>query len=139
MPFVRLWDHGFQGSTGKWYIENSLTTLGKEDPVGVVNKQLWNTGNPEDKKTAQKQKRRLHYISNIYVVKDSANPFFKSKSADLASVREACNGPLTKHGIAVVQAPSVNGAMLHESGGGCSPTSQFHSAASSPSSWPLSQ
>ena len=74
MPFVRLWDHGFQGPTGKWYIENSLTTLGLEDPVGELNKRLWNSGNDDDKKQAQKQKRRLHYISNIYVIKDSANP-----------------------------------------------------------------
>jgi len=74
MPFVRLWDHGFQGPTGKWYIENSLTTLGLEDPVGELNKRLWNSGNDEDKKQAQKQKRRLHYISNVYIIKDSANP-----------------------------------------------------------------
>lgn len=73
MPFVRLWDHGFQGPGG-WYIENSLTTLGQDDPVGEINKKLWNSGNEADKKEAQKQKRRLHYISNVYVVKDSGNP-----------------------------------------------------------------
>ena len=73
VPFVRLWDHGFQGPGG-WYIENSLTTLGQEDPVSEVNKKLWNSGNEADKKEAQKQKRRLHYISNIYVVKDAGNP-----------------------------------------------------------------
>lgn len=75
MPFVRLWDHGFKGpNTGKWYIENSLTTIGQPDPVSEMNTKLWNSGNDEDKKTAQVQKRRLHYISNIYVVKDSAKP-----------------------------------------------------------------
>jgi hypothetical protein len=73
MPFIRLWDHGFQGPGG-WYIENSLTTLGQPDPVSELNTKLWNSGNEADKKEAQKQKRRLHYISNIYVVKDSANP-----------------------------------------------------------------
>lgn len=73
MPFVRLWDHGFQGPGG-WYIENSLTTLGQDDPVGEINKKLWNSGNEADKKEAQKQKRRLHYISNVYVIKDSGNP-----------------------------------------------------------------
>ena len=55
MPFVRLWDHGFQGPGG-WYIENSLTTLGQDDPVGEINKKLWNSGNEADKKEAQKQK-----------------------------------------------------------------------------------
>jgi hypothetical protein len=73
MPFIRLWDHGFQGPGG-WYIENSLTTLSQPDPVSELNTKLWNTGNEADKKEAQKQKRRLHYISNIYVIKDSANP-----------------------------------------------------------------
>lgn len=73
MPFVRLWDHGFQGPGG-WYIENSLTTLGQDDPVGEINKKLWNSGNETDKKEAQKQKRRLHYISNVFVIKDSGNP-----------------------------------------------------------------
>lgn len=73
MPFVRLWDHGFQGPGG-WYIENSLSTLGQDDPVGEINKKLWNSGNEADKKEAQKQKRRLHYISNVYVIKDPGNP-----------------------------------------------------------------
>lgn len=74
MPFVRLWDHGFQGPTGLWYIENSLTTLGKDDPVSEFNSKLWNSGVDADKEQARKQKRRLKYVSNIYVVKDSGNP-----------------------------------------------------------------
>lgn len=74
MPFVRLWDHGFQGPTGLWYIENSLTTIGKDDPVSEFNSKLWNSGVEADKEQARKQKRRLKYVSNIYVVKDSGNP-----------------------------------------------------------------
>ena len=74
MPFVRIWDHGFQGPTGLWYIENSLTTLGNDDPVSEFNSKLWNTGIDADKEQARKQKRRLKDVSNIYVVKDSANP-----------------------------------------------------------------
>lgn len=74
MPFVRVWDHGFQGPTGLWYIENSLTTIGQDDPVSEYNGKLWNSGNEEDKEIARKQKRRLKYYSNIYVVKDPANP-----------------------------------------------------------------
>ena len=73
MPFVRIWDHGFQGPGG-WYIEKSLTTLGEKDPVSEYNTQLWNTGREEDKNTARQQKRRLSFYSNIYVVKDPNNP-----------------------------------------------------------------
>ena len=74
MPFVRIWDHGFQGPTGLWYIENSLTTINQDDPVSEFNSKLWNSGIDSDKEIARKQKRRLKYVSNIYVVKDSANP-----------------------------------------------------------------
>lgn len=73
MPFVRIWDHGFQGPGG-WYIEKSLTTLGQDDPLGKYNSQLWNSGVDADKEQARKQKRRLKYHSNILVIKDSANP-----------------------------------------------------------------
>jgi hypothetical protein len=74
MPFVRIWDHGFQGPTGLWYIENSLTTLNQDDPVSEFNSKLWNSGIDSDKEQARKQKRRLKYVANILVVKDSANP-----------------------------------------------------------------
>lgn len=74
IPFVRIWDHGFQGPTGKWYIENSLSSIGEKDPVGELNSKLWNSGLESDKEIARKQKRRLSYYSNIYVVKDPAHP-----------------------------------------------------------------
>lgn len=73
VPFVRIWDHGFQGPGG-WYIENSLTTLGQKDPVSEYNSMLWNSGIESNKDKARKQKRRLSFISNIYVVKDPSNP-----------------------------------------------------------------
>ena len=73
LPFVKLYSHAFQGSGG-WYIENSLTTLGQKDPVSEYNKQLCNNGTDSGKDTARKQKRKLTYTSNIYVVKDPANP-----------------------------------------------------------------
>lgn len=73
LPFVRMFDHGFQGPGG-WYIENSLTTLGHNDPVSEYNSKLWNSGIESNKDIARKQKRRLHYISNIYVVSDPGNP-----------------------------------------------------------------
>jgi hypothetical protein len=74
LPWVRIWNHGFQGPTGKWYIENSLTTLGKADPVSELNTELWNSGIEANKDLVRKQKRRLTYIANIYVVKDPAHP-----------------------------------------------------------------
>lgn len=76
MPFVQIWDHGFQGPGG-WYIENSLTTIGKPDPVTELNSKLWNASKDDEspeRKQARKQKRRLKYVSNIYVIKDSGNP-----------------------------------------------------------------
>ena len=73
LPWAQVWSHAFQGPGG-WYIENSLTTLGKKDPVSDLNRELWNSGIDADKETARKQKRKLNYYSNIYVVKDSANP-----------------------------------------------------------------
>ena len=74
MPWVKVWNHAFQGPTGQWYIENSLTTVGQNDPVSEHNTRLWNSGVESDKEIARKQKRKLQYYSNIYVVKDSANP-----------------------------------------------------------------
>ena len=73
VPWAKLYSHAFQGPGG-WYIENSLTTIGGKDPVGEVNRRLWNSGSDSDKETARKQKRKLSYYANIYVVKDSANP-----------------------------------------------------------------
>ena len=73
VPFVRKWDHGFQGPGG-WYIEDSLTTLGQKDPVSEYNSMLLNSGIESNKDKARKQKRRLSFVSNIYVVKDPSNP-----------------------------------------------------------------
>ena len=74
LPWVRIWNHAFQGPTGKWYIENSLTTLNKQDPVSELNSELWNSGSEDNKNIARKQKRKLVYIANIYIVKDPAHP-----------------------------------------------------------------
>ena len=82
MPFVRIFEHGFKGPTGLWYIENSLTTLGKQDPVSEYNSQLWNSTTDDAspaRKQVRDQKRRLNFISNILVVKDSANPANEGK------------------------------------------------------------
>jgi hypothetical protein len=77
LPWVKLFTHGFKGPTGKWYIENSLTTINKGDPVNELNIELWNSTN-DDKSPARKQvrdqKRKLNYISNILVVNDPKHP-----------------------------------------------------------------
>ena len=73
IPWAKVYSHAFQGPGG-WYIENSLTTLGEKDPVGEVNRRLWNSGEDTDKETARKQKRKLSYYSNILVVKDPKHP-----------------------------------------------------------------
>ena len=73
LPWVKMYSQGFQGQGG-WYIENSLTTIGGKDPVSEHNRELWNSGNEDDKTTVRKQKRKLSYYANIYVVRDPANP-----------------------------------------------------------------
>ena len=78
LPWAKVWSHAFQGPGG-WYIENSLTTLGGKDPVSEYNRLLWNSGNDADKDLARKQKRKLTYIANIYVVKDPTNPHNEGK------------------------------------------------------------
>ena len=78
LPWVKMYSHGFQGPGG-WYIENSLTTIGGKDPVSEHNRELWNSGNEDDKAIVRRQKRKLSYYANIYVVKDPANPASEGK------------------------------------------------------------
>jgi len=73
-PFVKYFSHGFEAPSGKWYIENSLTSITKNDPIGELNTRLWNTKVEEYIAIARKQKRKLSYISNIMVISDSKNP-----------------------------------------------------------------
>lgn len=79
IPWVQYWDHGFKGPTGQWYIEKSLTSIGQPDPVGELNSRLWNSGIEDDKETARKQKRRLHYVTNVLVVSDPSAPHNEGK------------------------------------------------------------
>ena len=77
VPFVRVFSHGFKGPTGQWYIEDSLTTIGKPDPVGEMNSRLWNEStddNSPGRKQARAQKRKLGYICNVYIIQDQLNP-----------------------------------------------------------------
>ena len=78
LPWAKIYSHAFQGNGG-WYIENSLTTIGQKDPLGEYNRELWNSGIESNKETVRKQKRKLSYYSNIYVVKDPTNPANEGK------------------------------------------------------------
>lgn len=78
-PWVKVYSHGFKGPTGKWYIENSLTTIGKEDPVGEFNSTLWAKGDDASKKQARDQARRTSFYSNILVVNDPKHPEHNGK------------------------------------------------------------
>ena len=95
IPWIKLYSHAFQGPGG-WYIENSLTTLNQKDPVSEMNSMLWNSGTDSDKDLARQRKRKLNYISNIYVVSDPANPqnegkvfLFKYGSKIFEKIQEA--------------------------------------------------
>ena len=98
MPFVKLYSHAFQGPGG-WYIENSLTTLGQKDPLGEYNRELWNSGDESLKDQVRKQKRKLSYYVNVYIVKDPANPenegqvkLFRFGKKIFDKIMEAVNG-----------------------------------------------
>lgn len=79
VPWVRIFTHGFKGPGG-WYIENSLTTIGKKDPISEMNTVLWNSGNEKDKEIARDRKRKLSYIANILVVSDPKHPENEGKT-----------------------------------------------------------
>lgn len=77
LPWVRYWDHFFKGPTGKIYGEKSLKSIGKADPIYEENARLYNANedpNSKERKQAAAQKRRLNYVSNIYVISDPKNP-----------------------------------------------------------------
>jgi len=74
LPWAKVWNHAFQGPTGQWYIENSLTTIGQNDPVSEMNSAYWNSGVESDKEIARRQKRKLQYFANILVIQDKSNP-----------------------------------------------------------------
>lgn len=73
VPWVRVFNHGFQGKGG-WFIENCPTTIGGKCPVCEANSELWNSGSDDDKEVARARKRKLTYISNVLVVSDPKNP-----------------------------------------------------------------
>jgi len=73
LPWVKVFSHGFQGPGG-WLIDNCLTTLNQQCPVCEHNSALWNSGIEANKEIVRKQKRKLNYIANIYVVSDPKHP-----------------------------------------------------------------
>jgi len=73
LPWVRVFNHGFQGPGG-WFIDNCLTTINDKCPVCEHNSVLWNSGIEANKEIVRKQKRKLSYFANILVVSDPSNP-----------------------------------------------------------------
>ena len=73
LPWVKLFSHGFQGPGG-WLIDNCLTTNNKQCPVCEYNSTLWNSGIEANKDVVRKQKRKLNYIANVYIVSDPKHP-----------------------------------------------------------------
>jgi hypothetical protein len=73
LPWIRIFHHGFQGPGG-WLIDNCLTTVNEKCPVCEHNSTLWNSGIEANKDIARKQKRKLSYIANVYIVSDPSNP-----------------------------------------------------------------
>lgn len=73
VAFVSFHEHSFQGPGG-WYIEKSLTSIDKDDPVNEYNSKLWATGVEENQNIARRQKRKQQFVGNILVVKDPAHP-----------------------------------------------------------------
>jgi len=73
VPFVRLFDHAFKGPGG-WLIDGCLTTVNEKCPVCEHNSALWNTGSKDNQALVRNQKRKLSFISNVYIVKDPAHP-----------------------------------------------------------------
>lgn len=73
LPFVKLYNHGFQVN-GRWFIENCPTTLGEECCVCASNGKLWNSGLDSDKEIARNRKRKLSYYANVYIVSNPADP-----------------------------------------------------------------
>ncbi|MDE3023107.1 MAG: single-stranded DNA-binding protein [Pseudomonadota bacterium] len=74
MSYVKMYSHSFQGPTGKYYIENSLSTIGKRDSISNLNYRLWNSGIESDKSVSSKQKRKTNYYANVLVINDPAKP-----------------------------------------------------------------
>lgn len=74
LPWASYFQHAFKGPSGKWYIEKSLTSIGKNDPVGEYNTKLWNTEEKENQNQARDQKRKLYYVANVRVINDPAHP-----------------------------------------------------------------
>lgn len=74
VPFVRLFSYGFKGPSGRWFIENSPATLGMPCPVMEYNSTLWDSGDEAQRDIARRQKRRLSFITNIYIVRHKARP-----------------------------------------------------------------
>jgi hypothetical protein len=71
--YVTFYNHGFDVNK-RYFIKNCPTTIRQKCPVCEANKILWQTGDKSKKDIASSRKRKLSYITNIYVVSDPGEP-----------------------------------------------------------------
>lgn len=97
LPWAKIFEHGFQGPGG-WLIDKCLTTKGQQCPVCEHNNKLWNSGIEANKDIVRKQKRKLSYIANVYIVSDPKHPenegkvkLFKFGAKIFEKITEAMN------------------------------------------------
>lgn len=74
MPWVKNYKHFFKTPSGKWFVQECPTTIGRNCPVCEANSELWNTGDESNKEIARKRKRQLGYTANVLVKDDAQNP-----------------------------------------------------------------
>ena len=74
VPFVRIYSHGFQGPSGRWFIEQCLTSIGEDCPVCSENSKLWAKGDDESKRVVRDRRRKTRYYSNVLIISDPKNP-----------------------------------------------------------------
>lgn len=71
LPYAVLYNHGFQGPEGKWFIENCQKTHGEDCPVCKHASKVWSSG---DEENARRRFKKMSVFSNILIVKDPQVP-----------------------------------------------------------------
>ncbi len=97
LPYVTIYSYAFQDpKTQQWYIENSLQTIGLEDPIAQKNFELWQTGDELNRDIVRKRRRIQKFVANVLIIKDPAQPdlegqvkLYKFGKAILNKIKEA--------------------------------------------------
>jgi len=74
VPFIKIYTHNFKNAkTGKWFIDNCLTTLEADCPICAANSVNYNTMSKDDARKVG-MNRKTSYIARILVVEDKKTP-----------------------------------------------------------------